>query len=246
MFKKTLFLLVLFTFMTLGGIASAELKLPTKPQGMLNDYAGVIPASARASLEQKLRDYEKQTSNEIGIAILPSLQGYEIKDYSVALFKKWGVGKKGKNNGVLIFMAIKEQKVRIEVGYGLEPIVTDFVAKSIVEKQLKPKMAAGDYAGAITSGVDSLIKTIGSKGQASVTKVAPEEGFPTILIVLIVIVAILLLLFILSKVKGYGSGGGYYGGSSGGDFGGFGGFGGGGDGGFGGFGGGDGGGGGGD
>src|SRR2546430_4392626 len=91
------------------------------PQGYVTDAAGVLDPSSKAQLESHLAEFERQTSNEIAVATVPSLEGETIETYAVELFKRWGVGKKGKDNGILLLVAPNDRKVRIEVGYGLEP-----------------------------------------------------------------------------------------------------------------------------
>ncbi|MEO0196311.1 MAG: TPM domain-containing protein [candidate division WOR-3 bacterium] len=96
-----------------------------EPTGFLNDYAHILNQRQKEDLENHLREIENKTSVEIAIAIFDSI-GYPIEEYANLLFEKWGIGKKGKDNGILILVSIKERLIRIEVGYGLEEVITDW------------------------------------------------------------------------------------------------------------------------
>ena len=96
-----------------------------KPHGLVTDLAGVLDADGKAGIEALLRETEQNTSAEIALATVPSLDGRTVEDYANALFNEWGVGKRGKDNGVLVLVAPTERKIRIEVGYGLEPVLPD-------------------------------------------------------------------------------------------------------------------------
>ena len=117
-----------------------------KPYGFANDYANVLNSSQRNELEEYLRNIEEKSSVEIAVAIFDSI-GYPIEEYANLLFEKWGIGKKGKDNGILILVSIKERLIRIEVGYGLEGIITDGIAGAN-EVERKAVIDAGIGAGA--------------------------------------------------------------------------------------------------
>src|SRR5690348_9508325 len=97
----------------------------SKPQGYVSDFAHVLSSDTRQALEAKLSNFERATTNEIAVVTVPSLEGDTEEDYAVRLFKEWGIGKKGKDNGVLILIAPHERRARIEVGYGLEEVLPD-------------------------------------------------------------------------------------------------------------------------
>ncbi len=123
------------------------------PQGYVSDFAGVLDASTRAGLEATLRDTERQTTAEIFVATVTSLDDTSIEEYAARLFKAWGIGKKGVDNGALILVAPTDRKMRIEVGYGLEPILPDGLAGDIIRTTFLPRFRDGDYAGGIRAGV---------------------------------------------------------------------------------------------
>lgn len=131
--------------------------MPEKPAGFVNDLAGVFSADQKNALEIKLSEFEQQTSNEIAVAIVSDLEGDAIEGYAVQLFEKWAIGKKGKDNGVLILAAIDERKMHIEVGYGLEGALTDAQSFWIINQVMKPAFAQGDYYQGIDGTTDKIM-----------------------------------------------------------------------------------------
>lgn len=147
-----------FAFLPLVvGLAATEFPTPT---GFVNDFAGVLNQSARTQLDARLQTFERQTTTEIAIAILPTLDGRTIEDVSVRLFEQWRIGKRDKNNGILIVVAVRDHRVRIEVGYGLEGKVPDAQAGRIIREVMAPRFRDGDYAGGLNAAVDQLTRLI--------------------------------------------------------------------------------------
>lgn len=124
-----------------------------KSVGDVNDFAGILDASTRATLESIIRETEQKTSAEIAVATVSSLDGMTVEQYANKLFHEWGIGKKDKDNGVLVLVAPGERKVRIEVGYGLEPVIPDGLAGEIVRTAILPKFRSNDYPGGVVDGV---------------------------------------------------------------------------------------------
>jgi uncharacterized protein len=151
------FFLVIFCFFLITPLAVAKLSLP-QPQGFVNDFAGLLSSQTVATLEEQLGRYEKKTSNEVVVVTVPDLQGTTIEDFAVRLFEKWGIGKKGKDNGILLLIARRERKIRIEVGYGLEPVLTDLEAYGIIVNNITPKFKSGDFDGGVVEGVNQIIR----------------------------------------------------------------------------------------
>jgi uncharacterized protein len=120
--------------------------------GRVVDEAGILDPATTEALEHKLADFEAKTADQFVVVTLNSLQGTSIEDYGYQLGRHWGIGQKGKNNGVLLIVAPNERKVRIEVGYGLEGDLT--------ENAILPRFKANDYAGGITRGVDDIIQVL--------------------------------------------------------------------------------------
>ena len=122
---------------------------PGNPQGYVNDFAGVMSVNVKDSLEQQLSLFTASTSNEISVAIVPTLQDDYIENYSIKLFEDWKIGTRVHDNGVLLLLAIAEHKVHIEVGYGLEGALSDSVAANIIAG-MRDDLQAKKYDDAIT------------------------------------------------------------------------------------------------
>lgn len=136
---------------------------PGNPQGFVSDFAGVISNDAKQAIESKLYEFEKETSTEIAVVTIKDLGGDYVENFAVELFKDWGIGKKGIDNGVLLLVAVDDHKMRIEVGYGLEGALTDSEASSIIRNTLTPAFRANDYSGGISKAVDQIIEATKSE-----------------------------------------------------------------------------------
>src|SRR5689334_18989507 len=132
--------------------ASAE---PTFPEltGRVVDDAQLLGADDKEQLTADLKVLEDKSSDQVVVVTLPSLQGYSIEDYGYQLGRHWGIGTKQLNNGVLLIVAPNEHKVRIEVGRGLEPTLTDALSKIVIENAILPRFRSGDFTGGIKDGV---------------------------------------------------------------------------------------------
>ena len=132
--------------------AIAEISFP-ELTGRVVDQAGLLTASQRASLETDLAAFEAKSTDQIVVVTTPSLQGYPIDEFGYQLGRKWGIGQKNKDNGILIIVAPNERKVRIEVGRRLEPLLPDGRAGSIISNTILPMFRRGDFPGGIKAGV---------------------------------------------------------------------------------------------
>ncbi|HVW72682.1 MAG TPA: TPM domain-containing protein [Rhizomicrobium sp.] len=128
--------------------------------GRVVDDANILSEQTKEDLTGKLAALEQKTSRQLVVVTIPSLQGYEISDYGYQLGRAWGIGQAKLNNGILLIVAPTEHKVRIEVGYGLEPIVTDALSSVIIQTQILPKFRSGDFNGGVEAGVDALIQQL--------------------------------------------------------------------------------------
>ena len=124
--------------------------------GRVVDEAGILSPSDKAALVSELAEIEKASTDQLVVVTLDSLQGYPIEDFGYQLGRHWGIGQKDKNNGILLIVAPKERKVRIEVGYGLEPVMTDALSKLIIENAILPQFRKGDYPAGIRAGVRDI------------------------------------------------------------------------------------------
>lgn len=150
-------LVVLFPFLALA----AELPALT---GRIVDNAGLLDSTTKAALTRKLEDFEKKSSDQIVIATVPDLGGDDIESYANRLFRAWGLGQAGENNGILLLVARDDRKMRIEVGYGLEGTLTDLHSKLIIENTMVPAFRAGNYSGGVAKAVDDVIMVLEGNG----------------------------------------------------------------------------------
>ncbi len=236
---------VLSSVAVLAQSPDALLASLAKPTTYVNDYAGVFAATNKTQLENFLQEVQAKTTAEIAVVALKSLDGGEISDFANRLFEKWGIGKKGKDNGILLIAAIEDRKVRIEVGYGLEGAIPDAKAGRILDESVIPLFKEGNYAAGLANGASVLAAlvvqeagvTLTNAGPAQVQAAAPVEVQPSALpgvIAFFIFVGFIVFLGIAVKrgwVKptygggssrggGGWSGGGSSGGGGGGGFGG--------------------------
>jgi uncharacterized protein len=211
-----------------------------KPSGYVNDFAGIMDEASKQKTEALITQLQSATGAEIAVVTVKSLEGGNLEDFSNELFTKWGIGKKGKDNGVLIFVAYEDRRVRIETGYGIEGIINDAMAGRIISDNMAPNFRQNDYGGGIYAGTFAVASAIAAEQGVSLGNVsapAPVEQsqygyrhkmskgemiFVFILLIFMIPIVIRnpwLLLFFLGGGGGRNSGGGF--GSGG--FGGFGG-----------------------
>jgi len=178
--------------------AAPALAAPQYPAltGRVVDDAGLLSSSARSALEAKLADFERATSIQLVVATLPSLQGYSIEEFGVGLARAWAIGQKGKNNGVVLWIAPKERAVRIEVGYGLEGTLTDALSSAIINQRIVPQFRAGSFEAGILAGVDGIMGVLDpsykpSEPLAEAAPAGSDGSFPPLLIVAILVIAAL-------------------------------------------------------
>ncbi|HEX9246831.1 MAG TPA: TPM domain-containing protein, partial [bacterium] len=131
------------------------------PTGYVNDVAHLLDPSSYAALEQRLAEYDRATGNQIAIAIFPDLGGVPIDDFAARLEEAWKVGRRGKDNGLLLVIGVNERQVRIEVGYGLEGKVTDSDAGNIIRNVIRPAFQAGRYADGLDGAITQITGLIG-------------------------------------------------------------------------------------
>ncbi len=147
---------------------------PGSPAGFVNDYAKMMSDGTRAQLETKLTRFEKDTSSEISVVTINSLQGDTIENFAVKLFKEWGIGKKDKDNGALLLIAKDDRQMRIEVGYGLEGALTDAQSYWIIQNIMRPAFQAENYDAGINGAVDKIIAA--TKGEYVPSETSSDSG----------------------------------------------------------------------
>jgi len=136
---------------------------PGSPTGFVNDYAKVLSPADKANLESKLSAFNAGTGNQVAVVIIPSLGGDTIENFANKLFADWKIGNKKLDNGALILVAIQDREIRIEVGYGLEPTLTDITTSHIISDTITPEFKKGNYALGLSAGIDQIEKVIGGE-----------------------------------------------------------------------------------
>ena len=131
--------------------------------GFVTDSAGLLTDDQEAEIERILTDYQRETSNEIAILIIPALSGSVMSDLAVETGRKWGIGSKENDNGILMILSYADREIHIATGYGLEGAVPDIVAKGIIEEDILPHFRDGDFATGFLAGIESLKKHIGGE-----------------------------------------------------------------------------------
>lgn len=242
---------LLLTFLLAALALATPVTAQTFPKltGRVVDTAGLLSPEQVQQLTRLSAETETASSRQLVVATIPDLQGYAIEDYGYRLGRDWGIGQKDANNGIILLVAPKERKVRIEVGYGLEPIMTDALSSVIVNQTILPRFRAGDMAGGIVAGAQAIaeqlklpLEAAEKRAQAAATKrTARKDTVGDWMVagfwIMVVVFIVLPMLFARGRGRSYrggvapvviwgpGWGGGGGGGSSwgGGDGGGFGG-----------------------
>jgi uncharacterized protein len=208
-------------------LAGAAPPVPPAPTRWVTDTAGLMSATARDALDQRLEAYQKSTGHQVIVWIAPTLSGEVMEEWCPRVFTAWGIGRKGKDDGVAMFVFVNDKQLRIEVGYGLEERLPDLYVGRIIEQAIKPELIKGHGDVAIANGIDQILSRIGddpaSAGVAPLTE--PHHGFGWFWITIFIILGIAVLagavthpqlawiLFdIISSISntggGWGSGGG--------------------------------------
>ena len=230
-------LISLITLM-IAGLAAAA---PTFPAltGRVVDEAGMLQPATKAALEQQLAQIEKESSDQLVVVTLKSLEGYEIEEYGYQLGRAWGIGQAKLNNGVLLIVAPNERKVRIEVGYGLEGTLTDAVSHEIISEAIIPRFKEGNMEQGVVDGVNAIDQVLKlspeerqARAQAAEQRISSQGEFTTgekAFGIIFIIVLLLLWKFarlspldlLIILMSNSGNGGNNDGGWGGGDGGGF-------------------------
>ncbi len=201
--KKFPYFLPLFLILSLA-ISAQDIPPRPNPPRLVNDLANQLNGTEEAELEQKLVAYNDSTSTQITVVIIPTVEPYAIADYAFKLGREWGVGQKGKNNGIVLLWAPTDRKVFIATGYGMEGAIPDAIAKRIVSQEIIPEFKNKMYYRGLDRGVDALIRYAAGEYDADASD-GSQEGFPPGLIVFLIVFFIILI--IITRNRGGGSGG---------------------------------------
>ncbi|WP_233454842.1 TPM domain-containing protein [Hymenobacter negativus] len=193
-----------------SALSSAAQNIPPRPNPprLVNDLAGLMQGSEADQLERKLVAYNDSTSSQIAVVTVPTLDGDDIADYAQKLYEGWGIGRKGKNNGILILVAKQEHTARIQTGYGLEGAVPDALAKRIISNTLVPAFRQNQYYAGLDRATDQLIALAKGEYQADPADAQRQDrgdrtgsGFPFWIIILVMVI-------VFTMIRNRGGGGG--------------------------------------
>ncbi len=200
MFKK----LIIFCSLTLCSAMAFAQELPERSTTLVTDYTNTLAAGDKQKLEDKLVAFNDSTSTQIAVVIMKSTGAYDINAYGVQLLRKWGIGEKKKNNGILVLVAMSDRKMSIQTGYGAEGAVPDIITKQIIDNDMQPRFKQGDYYGGLDAATTNLMKYMKGEYKAEPKKEKSGKGTGSGLILVIIIVVILILVF---RNRGGGGGG---------------------------------------
>lgn len=164
-------IVVLFCTLLWSGTVWA-LEVPAL-QGRVADNANILSTATRSLINQQLKQLEQQDSTQIVVLTIPTLQGESLEEYSLKVAETWGIGQSAQDNGALLLVAVRDRKLRIEVGYGLEGVLTDLIAGRIIRNIITPEFRKGQYDQGVLKGVDAMIKTV--KGEYSAEMLKKKE-----------------------------------------------------------------------
>ncbi|KQQ30684.1 hypothetical protein ASF53_18080 [Methylobacterium sp. Leaf123] len=206
-----LWLALLFVVGLMGLANAAEPDFP-KLTGRVVDAAGILSPETRARIDGKIKAHEDKTGDQLVVATVPSLQDRTVEDFANRLARAWGIGQKKTNNGVLLLVAPKERKVRIEVGYGLEGALTDALSKTIITTAITPRFRQGDFSGGVEAGVDAILPILAGDADEWQRRAPVREDTVDPVTVIFWIIVIIALVIVMTRMNGggrRGRGGGF-------------------------------------
>lgn len=217
--NKLLFVLALFFLLPAALLRAQDVPARPNPPRLVNDFAHVMTADQVVSLERKLVDYDDSTSVQIAIVTVSDIGDNAIEDYALKIFRTWGIGNKKTNNGVLVLADIRDHKVYIQTGLGLEGAIPDVTAKSIIDNEIVPNFRGGgqdNYYRGFDLAADALIKAAAGEYKAPAgygQRGRHGRGGAGNIIGFFIFIFILIIVFISRNRGGGGGGGGLYRGS---------------------------------
>jgi uncharacterized protein len=192
-------------FVLAASVASAQ-TVPPKPKLYFNDYAGFVAAADAERLNQKLARYDQETTNQILVAIFPSLPSPSLEDFTNRTAQSWKVGQGDRDNGAVVFVFVADRKSRIEVGYGLEGALPDALAARILNDVITPAFRAGENARGLDAGIDALIAaTRGEYKAAAPRQRSGKSGAAAMLVMLLLLVPLFVVFNLIARRMPAGS-----------------------------------------
>ncbi len=205
--RTAVLLATLLAAVWLAAVAPAVAAGPTFPalNGRVIDHGDLVSDAKELAIAARLEALERDTTDQVVVVTVPDLQGYEIEEYGYQLGRAWGIGQAGKNNGVLLIVAPNERKVRIEVGYGLEPVLTDALSALIIQNEILPSFREGYFERGIERGVDAIDQQLRlDPAEAQARAAAAERPRSKAPIGVGVVIAIIFFLMIVAMIGGSG------------------------------------------
>jgi uncharacterized protein len=200
-------LILLLSLVLLSPAAWAEARSVPTLTAHVNDYAGIISQQTAQELEKELVQFERTDSTQIAVLTIPSLEGENLEEFSIKVAEAWRIGQKGIDNGVILLVARDDQKVRIEVGRGLEGKLTDLVAGRIIRNTIVPRFKAGDFDNGVKDGVRAIIEVVRGEYKADERDLTKgHKSAPPIFTLLIFLFIALIFAGALSRVLGAAAG----------------------------------------
>jgi uncharacterized protein len=204
--KLSLIIFLLFSVCAFAQIEKIVPDRPTPPR-LVNDFAHVLTPEQIDALERKLVAYDDSTSNQIAVVTIQTTNDYAIDDVALGVLRKWGVGNKEKDNGIVILAAIADRKIWIATGYGMEGVVPDITAQTIIDHDILPNFRSGDYYRGFDEAANSIFKA--AAGEYKAPEGYGQRGKGSRISTGKIIIAIIILFFILNMFGGGGKGGGF-------------------------------------
>jgi len=205
--KRTAFCIATVVVFIAIDLQAAEV-IPPKPAGYFNDYAGVVSKEAARRFNEQLAQFERDTSNQVVVAIFPTFSSNSsIQDFAQRTFQAWKVWQAGKNNGVVLFVFVREHQMWIQTGYGLEGALPDATCFDIMNNVIRPKFRAGDYTGGLEAGINAVIAATRGEYKGSGKTVAERRGnagAPSFLFFIIFVIALMVISRVMRRLGGYG------------------------------------------
>lgn len=185
-----------------GFVAFAAEVIPPAPKQYFNDYAGVISRNVAAQLNQRLEQFERDSSSQILVAVFPKMQSdSSIEDYTVRVAQAWKAGQKGKDNGAVLFVFTQDRKMYLQVGYGLEGVLPDAICKRIIADEITPHFREGNLDAGLTAGVNAILAAAKGEYKGTGRTVAERFGGKPVLVVLAILVVFLVLLAMIRAMR---------------------------------------------
>jgi len=196
--------------------AALALEVPPTPREYVTDFAGVIARQQVTAIDERLQGLEQRTGHQVIAVFFPSLEDEPLEDFTIRCAERWKVGRKGLDDGIIFFAFVRDRRMRLEVGYGLEDKVPDAVASRLLDNVVRPEFARGDFGGGVVALAGGLAGIF--RGEPPPRPVRGTRSSPTFPAVIAVVVLFLLVRALRSSRGGWRGGFGGWGGFSGGGF----------------------------